>query len=241
MKLTASAALSQEQKRQAKELASLCCSHDGSSLSFPLEDGEFFVLICEENVLACALGFCRMEPHLLEVSAFTRPEFRRQGLFSRALACGESYFPDDDFSFVSDGKCPAAAFVLRKLNASLWYREHMMRLDFDGWQPPVCVLPPAFSMEEDAPGHFTARIHGREAGVCSTMNSGTSVYLWGLEIRSRFRGKGYGKAFFLQVLKQLEQNAPAVLLQVSGDNTAALNLYKKTGFRITETLSYYLY
>ena len=114
-------------------------------------------------------------------------------------------------------------------------------LDFDGWQPPVCVLPPAFSMEEDVPGHFTARIHGREAGVCSTMNSGTSVYLWGLEIRSRFRGKGYGKAFFLQVLKQLEQNAPAVLLQVSGDNTAALNLYKKTGFRITETLSYYLY
>ena len=62
MKLTASAALSQEQKRQAKELASLCRSHDGSSLSFPLEDGEFFVLICEENVLACALGFCRMEP-----------------------------------------------------------------------------------------------------------------------------------------------------------------------------------
>ena len=52
MKLTASAALSQEQKRQAKELASLCRSHDGSSLSFPLEDGEFFVLICEDFVLA---------------------------------------------------------------------------------------------------------------------------------------------------------------------------------------------
>jgi ribosomal protein S18 acetylase RimI-like enzyme len=32
-----------------------------------------------------------------------------------------------------------------------------------------------------------------------------------------------------------------VILQVSGDNAAALALYKKTGFRITETLSYYLY
>ena len=33
----------------------------------------------------------------------------------------------------------------------------------------------------------------------------------------------------------------AITLQVSGDNTPAVNLYKKTGFHITETLSYYLY
>ena len=30
-------------------------------------------------------------------------------------------------------------------------------------------------------------------------------------------------------------------LQVSSQNVPALELYKKTGFRITETLSYYLY
>ena len=33
----------------------------------------------------------------------------------------------------------------------------------------------------------------------------------------------------------------AVSLQVSGENEPALALYKKTGFRITETLSFYLY
>ena len=62
-----------------------------------------------------------------------------------------------------------------------------------------------------------------------------------MEIRAPFRGKGYGKAFFLQVLKSLQENTSTVTLQVSGNNTVALNLYKKTGFRITETLSYYLY
>ena len=37
-------------------------------------------------------------------------------------------------------------------------------------------------------------------------------------------------------------NGIAVLnLQVSGQNLPAFNLYKKTGFRITETLSRYLY
>ena len=53
--------------------------------------------------------------------------------------------------------------------------------------------------------------------------------------------RGYGKAFFFQVLKSLQENTSTVTLQVSGNNTVALNLYKKTGFRITETLSYYLY
>jgi ribosomal protein S18 acetylase RimI-like enzyme len=32
-----------------------------------------------------------------------------------------------------------------------------------------------------------------------------------------------------------------VILQVSGGNDSALALYKKAGFRITETLLYYLY
>ena len=32
-----------------------------------------------------------------------------------------------------------------------------------------------------------------------------------------------------------------ICLQVSGSNEPALHLYRKTGFRITETLSYYLY
>ena len=241
MKLITACTLTDDQKRLTEELAALCREQDGSTLSFPSEDGNFFVLIFDEGILACALALYSLEPGLLECDAFTRPEMRCGGLFSRALDCARKRFPGDDFVFPSDGCCPAAAFVLKKLNARYWYCEHMMRLDFSGWQPPVCVLPPAFSMEEDTPGHFIARIHKKEAGVCSIMNSGPSVYLWGLEIRSRFRGKGYGKAFFLQVLKKLEQKAPSVLLQVSGDNTAALNLYKKTGFRIVETLSYYLY
>jgi len=32
-----------------------------------------------------------------------------------------------------------------------------------------------------------------------------------------------------------------ICLQVSGANEPALHLYRKTGFRITEALSYYLY
>lgn len=241
MTLTAVNTLSEKQKKMTSELAALCQDFDGSTLSFPVEDGDFFVLVFQDDVLACALALCRLEDCLCECSAFTRPSLRCRGYFSQALACAESHFPNDDFSFVTDGHCPAAAFVLKRLSAGFWYCEHMMRLDFAGWQPPVCPIPPAFSIEEDGRGHFSAWICGKKAGSCSTLPSGDSVYLWGLKIRAPFRGKGFGKAFLLQVLKRLETRTPAVLLQVAGDNAAALNLYKKTGFRITETLSYYLY
>ncbi|WP_243134402.1 GNAT family N-acetyltransferase [Enterocloster asparagiformis] len=48
------------------------------------------------------------------------------------------------------------------------------------------------------------------------------------------------------MIRQLQDLTPAIgistlTLQVSGDNLPALRLYKKTGFHITETLSYYLY
>lgn len=94
-------------------------------------------------------------------------------------------------------------------------------------------------------------------------------YLYGFEVQETLRGKGYGTKFLHAVLAHLftgnndvpsnlpykktdsaslpavpainKTSSPAVLLQVAGDNAPALALYKKTGFRITETLCCYLY
>ena len=48
------------------------------------------------------------------------------------------------------------------------------------------------------------------------------------------------------MLRKLQSLTPdlglnSLTLQVSGKNLPALGLYEKTGFRIAETLSYYLY
>ena len=69
-----------------------------------------------------------------------------------------------------------------------------------------------------------------------------SACLFEVEIAEPFRGHGLGQA----MIRQLQDLTPAIgistlTLQVSGDNLPALRLYKKTGFHITETLSYYLY
>lgn len=80
-------------------------------------------------------------------------------------------------------------------------------------------------------------------GTCQTTSvSDTCVCLHHVEILPQFRQKGYGTILLTRLLSALkESGTERVILQVSGGNEAALALYKKQGFRITETLSYYLY
>ena len=80
-------------------------------------------------------------------------------------------------------------------------------------------------------------------GTCRTSCvSDSCVCLHHVEILPRFRGRGYGTSLLTRLLSSLRQAGICrVILQVSGDNKAALALYEKQGFRITETLSYYLY
>ncbi|WP_400203496.1 GNAT family N-acetyltransferase [Candidatus Methanomassiliicoccus intestinalis] len=52
-------------------------------------------------------------------------------------------------------------------------------------------------------------------------------------IASEFQGKGYGSAVFPQLLKKIESEyqCSEIYLSVFKDNTAAINLYEKNGFR----------
>ena len=77
------------------------------------------------------------------------------------------------------------------------------------------------------------------AGTCRILPYGSGrFYLYHLEITESFRSRGFGRALLFGVLNSLPSRS-RVILQVSSENTAALSLYKKTGFGITKTLSYY--
>ena len=82
-------------------------------------------------------------------------------------------------------------------------------------------------------------------GACVTcrlsLNS-TAAYLYSLETAPALRRRGLASCFLIQLIRYLEREGiRRICLQVSGSNEPALHLYRKTGFRITETLSYYLY
>ncbi len=77
---------------------------------------------------------------------------------------------------------------------------------------------------------------------CLLSAHGSSVYLYQLLTEEAFRGQGRALAFLHHLFPRLKAlGFSSVRLQVSGENLPAMALYKKTGFHITETLSFYLY
>lgn len=70
--------------------------------------------------------------------------------------------------------------------------------------------------------------------------SSTIGGIYGLGVLPEHRGKGFGRAILVKVIKKLkEANASEVMLQVAAENSNALNLYKSCGFVGTSTMDYY--
>lgn len=251
--------LSESQIHDAEQLAGLCCRHDRISLSYPAEEssGARHWLVYDDNkMLIAALGLVYYDDTLAECTAFTHPAFRRRGLFSSLLKLAAEDCGDCDILFPVSGSCPDTAAVLEALGAELTSREYQMETELT---VPAAEKTGANASAKsrfflDSTGHskdlemtvwhlFSASSPTSPRGTCQTsLISDSSVCLHHVEILPQFRKQGCGTALMNLLFSALHKKGiRRVMLQVSGDNEAALALYKKTGFRITETLSYYLY
>ena len=164
-------------------------------------------------------------------------------------ACGEGApLEEGDILFAADGNSPAGIRALECLGAQAAEEEYLMECALpspmqapsESCGPRLALGPPA---EDGAP--FSASLldaDGRELGSCLLSPSGSSVCLSSLHIQEELQGKGLGTAFLGLLLPALaEEGFSRIILQVSGSNAPALALYKKIGFRVMETLLYYLY
>jgi len=100
-----------------------------------------------------------------------------------------------------------------------------------------------WTMTADGKSESSPAASPRIIGTCRTFPLGpSSVCLHSIEITPDLRGRGYGTRMLALLIPALAgRHFRQVVLHVSEDNLAAVALYKKAGFRITETLSYYLY
>lgn len=240
-------------------LQEVCRNHDNISLTLPMEEDCIYYLLCDEDVLLSALCTFFNENGDCECSAFTLPSRRKQGCFTRLLKELLKEREDCDLIFCAEETCRDTVRTLKALEASLWYREHLMELTaFDFIKSALAgskKKAPASGLTMDtaiAPSGSQASVqyrffmNGTPIGSCYLDAGKKRAYFYGLEIREELRGKGLGSAcltLFLDALfKQPQKKGPEKLvLQVSGLNEPAMALYKKAGFRITESLSYYVY
>lgn len=238
--------LNEGQKKEIQALAAACRQAEPVTLSAPLEDGLEYFLGYEDGELVSMVFLFFPEESVCECGAYTLPGKRQKGYFSQllheALAFVDDYEKkgplDVNFCFLSDGNSPAASAVLETLQTEYWYSEYGMSLEL-----PVPSAPAASPLQiaEAEENLYIASLDGQPIGACMIIPNGDSVYLYGFEIKRACRRKGYGRNFLEAMIKLLSVNYRQITLQVSGMNTAAMALYTKTGFRITETLSYYLY
>lgn len=242
------AILTDEQIIQITELTDACRAHDHIRLTYPTDetgDGcHHFLLYQEDARLIAALSLIFLDDGLAECCAFTHPEHRRQGHFTRLLEHALDTCEECDILFPVPESCPDTMAALAALGAELESREHRMELetppDLSGvGQRNLTLLP----SEDEASCAWQLFLGDHLIGRClTTPASGSCICLHHVEIDPDYRRQGYGAEFLTMLLSALSASGiRKVILQVPDSNEAALALYKKAGFRITETLSYYAY
>lgn len=258
--------LTREQKQQIADLVRACSRCDQSTLSFPAEEGDLFYLhYTEKGELACAaaLSFFGDVSHseegadggYAECSAFTLPALRRLGYFSSLFDFLSSDIETIDLYFVTEPANQNTQKALASLGAVHDRDEYLMEIEVGREQKsgflPECSRLSVTAAEEE--GSVLLQFYlkespfpNRRAGSCRLFPSGDSACFYGFEIETSLRGRGLGREALLLTLSLLADkncgfSCRRMYLHVSGTNLPAVSLYKKTGFCICKTLSYYLY
>ncbi|MGL5435795.1 MAG: GNAT family N-acetyltransferase [Lachnospiraceae bacterium] len=229
-------------------LALSCCRHDNQILSYPLEDADcHYLFYADDGTLISALAMTGFGDAVTECSAFTLPGHRRQGYFSYLLNAALEDYEETDILFACDPGCADTQAVLKHLGAQPDSCEYQMEYTIDTATTPIPPVDQELDLQllPQPDGSCLRQLicRGQIAGSClTTPISDECICLHQVQIQDQLRGQGLGqdllRLFFLQLS---DSPIHTVILQVSGDNQAAIALYKKTGFRVTRTLSYYCY
>ncbi len=245
MKIFYTATLEHSLHLKLAALFDLCFPASGFSGSLPTDADGFWLAAEDEDELTGCLLLFRTDLHSWEGIPFVHPAHRRKGIFSALLtnACRKGNCPGEDELFFSvRPEQTLWKLVLRAIDAEKAFDEHMMEYSFHPLPSSCPKIETDFSDEPAVSFQGTEGMAFNSHVSCLLSSHGSYVYLYQLFTEEAFRRQGRALAFLHHLFPQLEAlGFSSVRLQVSGENLPAMALYKKTGFHITETLSFYLY
>lgn len=198
--------------------------------------------------------------------SFTHPEYRKQGCLQEALLQLKNelsqmprlphiYIP------VSPENEPAVT-ILQKLSGQIAYSDYLMEIDphtvsADAFPLPSGLVREEFAMDDgshclfyhlrtssdlsDSQGrrrrkhHHTGTI--QEIGSCMITEKGGFCFLSHLEIKKKYRNRGFGTLLMSNMLKTMAQKQIVSLkLHTDSRNVPAIRLYQKLGFSIIQQI-----
>ena len=187
-----------------------------------------------------------------EFCIFVHPDYRRLGIGTQLF---KNFYTTQKPAFVSasvspDNK-PCIAF-LNSLDFEFASTELLMRLNAEDFAVTESLIQSSLSndfitnedfsvsyMEDD--DCFKLILDEKEVGQCfisvigHNINRTPNYCISDVYINEDYRGRHLGSVFLYNVLSKLFDTNNHIILHVVKENVPAYNLYKKIGFKVTET------
>lgn len=255
MKLTEQKRLNRKDQEAVRNILIRSHEKENFSITFPLlePNTEFFTARDDEtDEIRAILALSRLTDTEYEVSAFTDPPFRKQGLFHQLWEKAKLSLPgrsmvDGPVSvrFANESALKDALPVLLSIGAALSEEQTEMKAELKGTQQ----ISGDYTFRRSAPsGEGVIRMQAvskedsRPVMECYLMPmKDKGCYLHRIAVRKDLIGNGVGKSVFPEFLAVLyRQGFRTAKLQVDAANIPAVNLYKANGFSVTTRLRYYV-
>ncbi len=235
-------ALSSTAINQITNLITDCNHYDKQDLSYPIEEMQRHYLYYDADILVGVIGVIVMDAETIECLCFTLSTQRRTGIFTQLLDLVEQDYEDFSILFRTTN-CSDTTHTMLSLEAQLLQEDYLMKRPLtsnDLFTESTLTLS-----NENKDGVWNLLIEKEHVQIGSCMTSvvsKTTICLHHVEIHVNYQQNGYGTLLLKKLFGRLYTlGYHNIILHVEADNTAAVFLYKKTGFCITQTLSTYLY
>ena len=210
----------------------------------------------EEDNLIAYLGFVKLNNNNMQLCMAVDPEYRRQKLGTNLFLRLVSEFDSFSYSVSLDPENEIGKAFLEKLGFNFASREMTMGLydeDFHFDSEPIELK---IETEADNPELETENLLKvtaiidetvenkdepikKEIGWLYLIKDGAIFCLCDIEIDESYREQGYGHRLLQSTIQDAFKHAEEIVLHVTSDNTPAINLYKKNGFKTLETIDIY--
>jgi ribosomal protein S18 acetylase RimI-like enzyme len=195
------------------------------------------------------LGYCGIDAGAeAEVCGMVHPAHRRAGIGTGMLeAAIEAAATGGRTSVlvICEDAAPIAGDWMRRRDATLSQSEHRMLLALHRSAPPpgpTGTLRRADAGERQTVGRdetLVAYAGPTLIGTVRLVHSRTRSMIYGFVVDGALRGQGHGGAMLRATLERLRaRGVSEVGLEVDPDNTAAVRLYTRFGFRVVTTYRY---
>ena len=221
-----------------------------SEYDFDLPESEnpYCYLMYNEDDLVAYLGFVKIDKNNMHICMAVDPDYRRQKLGTNLFLRLVSEFDSCSYQVSLNPENEVGKAFLEKLGFTFASTENSMCLSKDDFNFDVEPIELKIESEEDS---NLLKITGiieietdeepikEEVGWLYLAKENETFSLFDIEVKEEYREKGYGHRLLQTTARDAFKQAGKIILHVSDNNTPAINLYKKNGFKILETIDLY--